>query len=156
MLRLNVESTLRLSHAAARAMKARGAGGIITVSSTAAYWSAGTYAASKSWVLDMTRGLRSQMQGSQVRVMALTPGFTRTEFHQRSSTDSSAVKPWLWLDSDEVARVALDDFAAGRGESIPGRQYRALLATVPHLPPGARASLLRRIAPLSSKDQRGS
>lgn len=148
MLRVNVLATLRLTRAAAHAMKRRGVGGIMTVASTAAYWSAGTYAASKSWVLLTTLGLRAQLQGSGVRVMALSPGFTKTEFHARSQTDPSGVKPWLWLDAREVAREALDDLDAGKAVCVPGRRYRALVETVRHLPPGGRAAVLRRLAPL--------
>ena len=151
MLRVNVLATLRLTHAAAHAMKRRGVGGIMTVASTAAYWSAGTYAASKSWVLLTTLGLRAQLENSGVRVMALSPGFTKTEFHARSQTDPSGVKAWMWLDAADVARQAVDDFDAGKAVCVPGRRYRALVETVRHLPPGGRSAVLRRIAPLRSQ-----
>ena len=150
MLRLNVLSTLRLAHAAAEAMRARG-GGILLVSSTAAYWSVGTYAASKSWVLATGLGLRARVRADGVRVTVLVPGFTRTQFHSRSSTDASGVQPWLWLDSSEVAREAIDALEAARAVCIPGRRYRALVESVRHLPPGGRAAVLRRIAPLAPK-----
>ena len=151
MLRINVLATLRLTHGAAHAMKRRGIGGIMTVASTAAYWSAGTYAASKSWVLLTTLGLRAQLENSGVRVMALSPGFTKTEFHARSQTDPSGVKAWMWLDAEDVARQALDDFDAGKPVCVPGRRYRALVETVRHLPPGGRSAVLRRLAPLRSQ-----
>lgn len=152
VLRINVLAVLRTVHTAANAMAARGGGAIITVASTAAYWSAGTYAAAKSWVLLTTLGLRTSMAGTGVRVMALSPGFTRTEFHARSGTDAGGVRPWLWLDADDVAREAFDDLAAGRPVSVPGRRYRALVETVRHLPPGGRARVLRRLAPLKSRE----
>lgn len=148
MLRLNVLSTLRLAHAAAHAMRERGAGGIMLISSTAAYWSAGTYAASKSWVLTSGLGLRARLTGTGVRVLVVSPGFTRSEFHQRSSTDASGVQPWLWLDADDVAREAVDALMADRGVCVPGRRYQALVETVRHLPPTGRAAVLRRLAPL--------
>ena len=148
MLRLNVEAVLRLSHAAAHAMTQRGHGGIINVSSTAAYWSAGTYAASKAWVLAATLGLRAQVAGQGLRVMAVAPGFTKTEFHARSATDASGVRPWLWLEADQVVEEALAALAADRAVCIPGRRYRALVETVRHLPPGGRRAVLGRLAPL--------
>ena len=151
MLRVNVLATLRLTHTAAHAMKRRRVGGIITVASTAAYWSAGTYAASKSWVLLTTLGLRAQLDKSGVRVMALSPGFTKTEFHARSQTDPSGVKAWMWLNAEDVARQAMDDFDAGKAVCVPGRRYRALVETVRHLPPGGRSAVLRRLAPLRSQ-----
>jgi short-subunit dehydrogenase len=150
MVDINVVAVLRTVHAAANAMAARGGGAIMTVASTAAYWSAGTYAAAKSWVLLMSLGLRATMSGSGVTVMALSPGFTRTEFHARSGTDASGVRPWLWLDADEVARTAFDDLVTERPVSVPGRRYRALVEAVRHLPPGGRARVLRSLAPLRS------
>lgn len=148
MLRLNVEAVLRLSHAAAQGMTRRGHGGIVNVTSTAAYWSAGTYAASKAWVLAATLGLRAQVADRGIRVVAVAPGFTKTEFHARSATDASGVRPWLWLEADQVVDEALAALASDRAVCIPGRRYRALVETVRHLPPGGRRAVLRRIAPL--------
>jgi short-subunit dehydrogenase len=148
MLRVNVDAVLQLSYAAAQAMRSRGGGAIVNVSSTAAYWSAGTYAASKSWVLDATLGMRASLAGSGVRVLAVAPGFTRTEFHARSATDASGVQPWLWLQPEDVVRESLAALAADRAVCIPGRRYRALVETVRHLPPGGRRAVLRRLAPL--------
>lgn len=148
MLRVNVDAVLQLSYAAAQAMRARGDGAIVNVSSTAAYWSAGTYAASKSWVLDTTLGMRAALAGTGVRVLAVAPGFTRTEFHARSATDASGVQPWLWLQPEDVVRDSLAALDADRAVCIPGRRYRALVETVRHLPPGGRRAILRRLAPL--------
>lgn len=150
MLRVNVEAVLRLSHAAARVMERRGVGAIINVSSTAAYWSAGTYAASKSWVLLTSLGLRASLAGSGVRVMTVAPGFTRTEFHARSSTDASGVKPWLWLRPEDVVVESLSALARNHPVCIPGRKYKVLVELVRHLPPGGRRAILRRLAPLTS------
>ena len=150
MLALNVGSTLRLTHAAAEVMRERSRGSIVLIASTAAYWSTGTYAASKSWVLSMGLGLHAKLASAGVQVLVVVPGFTRTEFHARSGADASGVQPWLWLDSDEVARESLEGLAAGRAVVIPGRRYRALVETVRHLPPGGRAAVLRRLAPLRS------
>ena len=152
MLRVNVLSTLRLSHVAAAAMSQRRAGGIVLVASTAAYWSAGTYAASKSWVLTTGLGLRARLAPSGVRVVVVAPGFTRTQFHARSGTDASGVRPWMWLDSNEVARETIDGLESDAGVVIPGHRYRALVEAVRHLPPGGRAAVLRRLAPLRSAD----
>ncbi|MDO8310052.1 MAG: SDR family NAD(P)-dependent oxidoreductase [Actinomycetota bacterium] len=149
MLDVNVRAVLELSQVAAEVMRVRGSGAIVNVSSTAAFWSAGTYAASKAWVLVATQGLANQCRPHGVRVMALVPGFTRTEFHQRSGTDASGVRPWMWLDAAGVAREAFASLAAGKDVCIPGRQYRLLVGMVRHLPPRGRAAVLRRLAPLA-------
>lgn len=148
MLQVNVRAVLELSHTAAEVLRPRGAGVIMNVSSTAAYWSAGTYAASKSWVLAVTQGLAVQCRGTGVRVMALVPGFTRTEFHGRSSTDASGVRPWLWLTPEQVAQEAFASLDSGRELCIPSVRYRLLVGTVRHLPPAGRSRVLRWLAPL--------
>lgn len=151
MVAVNVLGTLDLCHAAGRAMCERGSGSIMTVASTAAVWSAGTYAASKAWVVAFTAGLAVQCRPRGVRVLAVVPGFTRSEFHARSGTDASRVQPWLWLTPDQVAQGAFADLEAGREVSVPTLRYRTLAGTVRHLPPRGRAAVLRRIAPLGPK-----
>lgn len=147
---VNVIAVLRLCHVAADVMSRRHRGGIINIASTAAYWSAGTYAASKSWVLDSTLGLNYQLRDSGVRVLAVVPGFTKTEFHERSETDASGVKPWLWLSGKQVARESLAALDGRRSVCIPGAKYRWLVEAVRHLSPGGRRAVLARLGPLRS------
>jgi short-subunit dehydrogenase len=149
MIRVNVDAVLALSQVAAEVFCPRGSGVIMNVSSTAAYWSAGTYAASKAWVLAATQGLATQCKSSGVQVMALIPGFTRTQFHAHSKTDASGVRPWMWLTPEEVALEAFDDLELGRSVCIPGKRYRLLVGTVRHLPPAGRSRVLRWLAPLA-------
>lgn len=151
MLDLNVTATLLLSHAAARRRV-----GVVTIASTAAVWSTGTYAASKAWVLAATRGLADAVRPAGVRVTAVVPGFTRTEFHARSGTDAGGVRPWLWLTPEQVAREGLDAWEAGRSVCVPGRAYRVLVPLARTLPDGPRSRLLRLLGPLKPAQQGGS
>jgi short-subunit dehydrogenase len=59
-------------------------------------------------------------------VMALCPGFTRTEFHQRAGADTSGIKEWMWLDADEVVATALKDLRTGKAISVPGLRYKVM------------------------------
>lgn len=147
-LQVNVAAVLRLSWAAARAMRRRGHGSIVNVASTAAIWSTGTYAASKAWVVAATDGLAAALADDPVDVLCVIAGFTRTEFHDRSGVDNSGVRPWLWLDPDTIVRDSLAALGAHRTRCTPGRQYRALVPIVSRLPVSARRALLRRLAPL--------
>ena len=90
MLDVLCTSVLVLSHAAARAMKTRGRGGIINVSSVASYATMGTYSAAKAWVRYFSEGLSRELTGSGVTCMALCPGFTHTEFHERGRMNDVA------------------------------------------------------------------
>src|SRR5690348_5779334 len=102
-------AVLVLSHAAANAMRARGHGAIVNVSSVAGYIAAGTYSAAKSFVTVFTEGLATELSGTGVTATALLPGFTHTEFHQRAGVNMSRIPGFLWLDADTLVRACLDD-----------------------------------------------
>jgi short-subunit dehydrogenase len=125
MLRVHCEAVLRLTHAALPAMRDRGRGGVINVASVAAFFSRGTYGASKAWVVSFSQGVAQDVPG--VHVMALCPGFVHTEFHERARMDMSGVPSPFWLDADEVVAGALRDFRRGLAVSVPGAQYKALV-----------------------------
>lgn len=128
LLSVNVRAVMRLAHAALGPMLAHGSGDIINVSSVASFAPdavAPTYAASKAWVTSFSQGLREQLVGSGVQVLALTPGLVPTEFQARAGVDARA-PGLLWLDPDDVVDTALKDLGAGRGVSIPGLPYRAV------------------------------
>lgn len=147
-LNLNVRAVMRLCWSASRSMERRQQGAIVNVASTAAIWSAGTYAGSKAWLVATTAGLRAALADGPVGVLSVVPGFTRSEFHERSGVDNSGVRPWLWLTPERVAREALEALDAGRGVCVPARRYRLLLGFMRLLPLSARQRLLRILAPL--------
>ena len=128
MLDVLVTAVLRLTHAALGAMVARGDGQIVNVSSIAGYLPRGTYSAAKAYVTSLSRCADATYRDRGVRVMALLPGFTKTEFHARMDVSRRSAPSWMWLDADRVVREALADLDAGRPVSIPSRRYKALAA----------------------------
>lgn len=146
LLRLNVHAVLRLTRAALPGMVARGRGDIVNVSSVAGFSPAmpgSTYPASKAWVTTFSESIAQAVSRSGVRVMALCPGYTRTEFHQRAGIDMSKMPGWLWLSADEVARIGLRDLRRGKVVSVPNWKYKIAVFGMRHLP----RALLRRAAP---------
>ena len=66
--------------------------------------------------------------------MALCPGFTKTEFHERMDVGRGSAPDFMWLDADKLVATALADFDKGRVYSIPGAQYK-VIATASRLMP---------------------
>jgi short-subunit dehydrogenase len=128
MLDVLVTAVLRLSHAALTDMVARGEGGIINVSSIAGYFPRGTYSAAKAYVTRFSEWADLTYRDHGVRTMALLPGFTRTEFHERMNVRKASAPGWMWLSADDLVREALDDFDKGRTVSVPSKRYKALAA----------------------------
>ncbi len=137
MLKVHCEAVLRLTHAAAGAMRERGRGFVVNVASVAAFMPRGTYAASKAWVLRFTEGAARELNGSGVRLMALCPGFVRTEFHGRAGMDTGSIPGWAWLDADKVVAEAVRDLARGRVVSVPDVRYKVAVALAKLVPSGA-------------------
>jgi hypothetical protein len=144
MLKVHCEAVLRLTSAATRGMRERGRGGVVNVASVAAFVPRGTYGASKAWVVQFTQGVARDLAGSGVRLMALCPGFVRTEFHQRAGMDAGNVPGWMWLDADKVVTTAMQDLARGRTVSVPDPRYKALMGLVKLAPRGALGGVSSR------------
>ncbi|MFK4225106.1 SDR family NAD(P)-dependent oxidoreductase [Streptomyces sp. NPDC019890] len=136
MLKVHCEAVLRLTSAAAGAMRERGRGGVVNVASVAAFVPRGTYGASKAWVVQFTQGAARDLAGSGVRLMALCPGFVRTEFHQRAGMGTDNIPGWMWLDADKLVSTALSDLARGKTLSIPDPRYKVLMGVVKLAPRG--------------------
>jgi uncharacterized protein len=125
MLRVHCEAVLRLTYAAVPAMRERGGGGVINVASVAAFFTRGTYGASKAWVVSFSQAVARDVPG--VRAMALCPGFVHTEFHARAGMNVSGIPEAFWLDADRVVAAAMKDFRRGAEISVPGAQYKTLV-----------------------------
>ncbi|MEC3996489.1 SDR family oxidoreductase [Actinacidiphila sp. DG2A-62] len=134
MLRVHCEAVLRLTSAAAETMRGGGRGTVINVASVAAFMPRGTYGASKAWVVRFTENAARELRGSGVRMLALCPGFVRTEFHARAGMDASRLPSFAWLDADRVVAAALRDLARGRTVSVPSARYKVAVALARHLP----------------------
>ncbi|MGH3415634.1 MAG: SDR family NAD(P)-dependent oxidoreductase, partial [Actinocrinis sp.] len=99
LLEVHVRATMRLTHAAVPGMLERGRGAIINVASMAAFVPRGTYSAAKAWIVTFSESVAAEVRDRGVRCMALCPGFTHTEFHQRAQVDTGDIPGWMWLNA---------------------------------------------------------
>jgi uncharacterized protein len=136
-IRLNVLALMRLTHAALAGMIKRRRGAIINVSSLAAFQPMAfnaTYAATKAFVNSFTESLHEELRGTGVRVQALCPGFTRTEFQERAGVNTADVPSFAWMSPEAVAEASLHALRRGDVICIPGLANRAVATVVGVLP----------------------
>jgi uncharacterized protein len=141
LLDVLVRTPMRLMHVVLPQMKARKSGTIINVSSVASFIAGGTYSASKSYLTVLSESLHTELRGSNVKISALCPGFTRTEFHERGRMKMKGLPEFMWLDSDQLVARSWSDAQNGKAVSIPGWQYKLLVGFISILPRG----MVRRI-----------
>ena len=134
MLDVLVRTPMRLMHSALPGMKERNKGVVINVSSVAGYIAGGSYSASKSYVTVLSESLNTELSGTNVKVSALCPGFTRTEFHQRARMSMKGLPNFMWLNSDKLVARSWRDALKGEAVSVPGWQYQLLVFVIQTLP----------------------
>lgn len=131
-----VVAVMRLCHAALGPMTARGSGQILNVSSVAGYLPRGTYSAAKAYVTRFSEWAHHEYAAQGVQVMALCPGFVRTEFHERMAVGRDSAPEFLWLEAEELVTAALADLDAGRAISVPTLRYKAIVTGAKYVPTG--------------------
>ncbi|MGX1932383.1 SDR family NAD(P)-dependent oxidoreductase [Microbacterium resistens] len=144
-LRVHVEASMRLMHAALGVMRGRG-GRIVNVASVAGFISRSTYSACKGWLIGFSRWANAEYAEDRVSVTAVCPGFTHTSFHERMglAPGHEGVPRAMWLDARDVVREGLRDAARGRAVSIPSLRYKAIVALTRVLPASVTARVARR------------
>jgi uncharacterized protein len=145
-LALNVRAVMRLTRAALPGMVERKRGDILNVSSVAGFMAVpgSGYGATKAWVTNFSESVGLAARRHGVRVMALCPGYTRTEFQQRAGIDPSRIPDWLWLSADDVVRTGLRDLRRGRYVSVPDWRYKAAVFGLRYTPRWLVRSVTRR------------
>ena len=135
MIQVHILASVRLTYTALPGMIVSGHGAIINVSSIGAFMPRpgdATYCATKAYLKTFSEALQAELVGTGVRVQALCPGFTDTEFH-----DQPVYKPYhlkakipkaLWMSADEGVEQSLKALKQGRVICIPGFKNRVLVA----------------------------
>ncbi|MDR1078847.1 MAG: SDR family NAD(P)-dependent oxidoreductase [Propionibacteriaceae bacterium] len=117
-------AVLILSRAAAQSMRDRGRGGIVNIASASAVITTGDYSAIKSWVQIYTESLAIELAGHGVKVVAVMPGWLKTEFHRRGQVTAHKLPPLVWTSVDQVVRETLDSLDQGKVLCVPSKRWK--------------------------------
>ncbi len=152
MLRVHDEATVRLCRAAATRI-ARG-GGIVNVASMAGILTSPTsvvYGATKAFLVSFSESLAMALRDRGIRVQALCPGLTRTDFHGRLGLDREPprgrgpVAAALWMTAERVVDASLAALARGTVVCVPGLLNRLVLAAARVVPRRLYYALASRV-----------
>ena len=131
MIRVHVLATVSLTHAVLPQMVARNRGAVVNVSSLASFLTAPgavSYCATKAYLNSFSKSVQAELQGTAVRIQALCPGFTYTEFHDvpDAKMDRSTIPRFMWMQADSVVEISLRSLKRGKVLCIPGLVNRIL------------------------------
>jgi short-subunit dehydrogenase len=122
MIALNVSVPTRLSYAAAPAFVGRGRGTIINIASVVALAPEllnGVYGGSKAYLLALTQSLQHELADKGVRVQAVLPGATATDFWQLSGRPVESLPTEIVMRAEDMVDAALSGLAQGETVTIP-------------------------------------
>ncbi len=139
LIALNLTSLVRLSHAVAPRLAARGEGAIVNIGSVVGFapeFGSTVYGATKAFVQFLSQGLALELGPKGVYVQAVVPAGTRTELWDRAGIDAAALPPLM--DVNVLVDAALVGFDRREGVTIPPLHDEALWTAFD----GARLALL--------------
>ncbi|VWX51166.1 SDR family oxidoreductase [Novosphingobium sp. 9U] len=123
MIDINVTALTRLAYAAVPGFLGRGAGTIVNIASVVAlapeFLLNGVYAASKAYVIALTASLNAELGDKGVRVQAVLPGATKTDFWDRSGVPLSVVPAEITMRADDMVDAALAGLDLGETVTVP-------------------------------------
>lgn len=147
MHRLHVIATMRLTRAALAAMVPRRLGAVVNVSSVAAFGQSPgnvSYCSTKAWMNSFTEGLDLELKsgGSPVRMQALCPGFTTTEFHDAMGMSRAGIPGWMWMRAEDVVDASLHGLERGQLFVVPGAFYKLIVGVEKIVPRWIRSAAI--------------
>lgn len=148
MVTTHVLAAVHLCHAAIPILKRNGGGAIINVSSIASYTPgkrAATYCAVKSFLTTFSEALHLELYGTGVKVQALCPGYTTTDFHSRLHMEIRPSVRKIFMTPEAVVDQSLRDLERGRVVCVPGWRFRAVRLAALHMPRGMYYMVARRV-----------
>jgi hypothetical protein len=143
-IQLNVAALVALTRLCLPGMVERRSGHIVNLGSVGSWVPTpymATYSATKAFVLSFSEALAAELAGTGVRVLALCPGATKTEFQQVAGVGANVPK-FTYMSAKAVVRQAIAAAKSGKRTLVPGWMNKALIGSTRLTP----RSVLARVA----------
>jgi short-subunit dehydrogenase len=133
-------AVLALTHAAVRVMKKRRRGAVVNVSSLGGFVaspSSALYSATKAFLTVFSESLYMELKPFGIRVQALCPGYTWTDFHEKIGISRDKQKNrglFTWMSADAVVRESVRQLEKDNPVCIPGFWNRLLYGLIRIVP----------------------
>ncbi len=148
MIDLNVKTLTHFTKHYLPMMAQRGRGGVLNIASVASFQPGplmSVYYATKAYVLSLTEALANELKGKQVKMTALCPGPTATDFSIRADLGQSKLFKGHVMTAEKVAQIGFQGFMNGKTIIIPGVKNRLLVGSVRFTPRKMVTAIVRKI-----------
>ncbi|HAR36267.1 MAG TPA: hypothetical protein DCR87_05070 [Acidobacteria bacterium] len=128
MVRVHITAPVVLTRAALPAMMKRNRGAVINLASVAAFspFSGAMYSSTKAFLVMFSENLQNELLETGIKIQALCPGLTHTEFHQVAGINKEAIPGLLWMKADRVVRISLKALNGKKVIVVPGCRNRII------------------------------
>lgn len=146
---LNAAAVVDMAHAFLPAMLESGRGAIVNVASMAAFQPIpymSVYAGTKAFVLSFSQGLRGEVRGKGVEVLAVCPGPVDTPFFEATGAEGlrGTIPKASMVTAEQVVRESLRALRAGRSFVVPGVAFKLAALGTKFMPRDLLASMTAR------------
>lgn len=148
MLQLNVMALTMLTRLFLPGMLERHSGTIVNVASTASFQPNpmfAAYSASKAYVLSFSEAIAVEVRDRGVKVVALCPGPTKTEFAETAKFSAGLFPDAIWMTAEAVVEEGMKAIRLGKVVQIPGALNAAMARVVPFVPRPLLTQITRRL-----------
>ncbi|PDT16536.1 SDR family oxidoreductase [Rhizobium sp. J15] len=131
MIELNVTALMRLTYAAVPGFVGRGGGTIINIASIVAIAPEllnGVYGGTKAFVLAFSQSLKHELAEKNIRIQAVLPGATATEFWGIAGTPVEHLPNEIVMSAEDMVDASLAGLEQGEFATIPALEDQGLLA----------------------------
>ncbi|WP_454054593.1 SDR family NAD(P)-dependent oxidoreductase [Clostridium sp. Marseille-Q7071] len=148
LIDVNIKAVIHLTKLFLPDMIERNSGGVLNVSSTAAF-SPGpfmnNYYASKAYILSLTEGLKEELKNTNIKVSVLCPGPTATNFQERSQVKKADFAKKTLMNPRLVACIGYKKFMKNKLVIVPGINNKLLVICSRIIPNRLLSKIIRRV-----------